>query len=332
MPIGKWNATGWIVSAALAGAMLLGLAACTCTPCGGAAPAPGPVQVIGQPAAGQQVFATDQAAADALLTAIKARDHAELSHLFGPGEKELVSGDPVADANGFESFVKHATEQMRLEKKGDALSIVHIGAKDWPFPIPLVKTSAGSWFFDTAAGTQEILARRIGRNELHTIAVCREYVAAQREYASQDRDGNEVLSYAQRLNSHPGQNDGLYWEPAAGAEQSPFGPLVAQATQEGYVGGPMPRREPFHGYYFHILKKQGPAAPGGKYDYVINGNMIAGFALIAWPVEYGNSGVMTLIVSHQGKVYQKDLGPKTAELAAKMTEYNPDSTWSLVKD
>jgi len=195
-----------------------------------------------------------------------------------------------------------------------------------------VRAASGQWFFDTAAGKQEILARRIGRNELESIKVCRAYVEAQREYAGQDRDGSGVAKYAQRLNSHPGQKDGLYWEAMPGAEPSPFGPLAAQAAAEGYATSGVHRHEPFHGYLYHILTRQGPAAAGGAYDYVINGNMIAGFALVAFPAAYGQGGVMTFIVSHQGKVYQKDLGPQTPDIAAAMTTYNPDETWTQVKD
>ncbi len=286
----------------------------------------------GQARAGQAVFATDDAAAQDLVAAAKARDKEGIARILGPLSKELGSGDPVADANGFESFARHAAEYTRLERRTDALSVLHIGTADWPFPIPIVKTADGTWFFDTAAGQQEILARRIGRNELETIDVCRAYVAAQREYASEDRDGSGVLKYAQRLVSHPGQKDGLYWPAAAGEEQSPFGPLMAQAAAEGYFPKKGAGRQPFHGYYYRILTRQGPAAPLGRYDYVINGSMIAGFAMIAWPAEYGNSGIMTFIVNHQGKVYQKDLGPQTEDVAPAITEYNPDASWKLVKE
>ena len=340
MRIGNFGSGRAVVGMLLAGLMMVGVSACANVPARGGAEgaaatpadaAAGPVAKSGAPAAEQEVFASDQEAMAALLKAAEARDHAALDRLFGPAAKDLVSGDPVEDQRGFDSFVKHATEQMRLEKVDETRSIVHIGAKDWPFPIPLVKSAEGKWFFDTVAGEQEILARRVGRNELHTIAVCREYVAAQREYATEDHDGSGVLKYAQRLVSHAGKKDGLFWEAAAGEEESPFGPLVAQATMEGYATGPTPHREPFHGYYFHVLKQQGPAAPGGAYEYVINGKMIAGFALVAWPADYGNAGVMTFIVNHQGKVYQKDLGPKTTELVKRMKAYNPDGTWTLAE-
>ena len=307
--------------------------------------------VAGQPGTGQVVFASDDEAAKALVTAVKARDKETLHKILGPATKELVSGDPIEDAHDFDAFVKHANEQKRLEKKSENLSILHIGVQDWPFAIPLVRVNAaflligtqagevknlnvGKWFFDTAVGKQEILARRIGANEIEALNVCRGYVLAQREYAGQDRDGSSVLKYAQRFVSKPGtgQKDGLYWETQTGQDPSPFGPLVAQATEEGYYPKKAPGPQPFHGYYFHILKKQGSDAPGGRYDYVINSHMIAGFALIAWPAQHGNSGIMTFIVNHQGKVYQKDLGPKTASAAKEITRYNPDSTWTLVKE
>src|SRR6185437_14881869 len=198
----------------------------------------------------------------------------------------------------------------------------------------------GKWYYDTSAGKATILARRIGRNELQTIAVCHAYVDAQRSYGSVDRDGDGVLQYAQRLNSHPGKHDGLYW-PAAPTQpdqptaetESPFGPLAAQAATEGYTG-PVKgaARSPFHGYLFRILTSQGPHAPGGKYDYIINGRMIAGFALIAYPAKYASSGVTTFIVNQYGQIYQKDLGPNTDTLAPKITSYDPDSTWTAVKD
>jgi hypothetical protein len=209
---------------------------------------------------------------------------------------------------------------------------VHIGAKDWPFPIPIVKTASGKWFFDTESGKHEILARRIGRDELETIQVCRTYLTAQTEYASKLRDGNPVHCYAQRLVSRSGRQDGLYWDAAPSQEQSPFGPLIAQATEEGYDTHAGHRHEPYFGYYYRVLKAQGPAAPGGAYDYVINGNMIAGFALVAWPAEYGSSGMMTFIISHEGVLYQQDLGPDTDKIARAMKEYNPDNHWTPVKD
>ena len=190
----------------------------------------------------------------------------------------------------------------------------------------------GQWFFDTEAGKDEILNRRIGGNELATLQVVRAYVEAQREYAAKDRDGREVLKFAQKIISSPGAKDGLYWPPELDGEISPLGPLAADAAAEGYGKTPGNKRQPFHGYFFKILTRQGKHTPGGKYNYVINGNMIAGFALVAWPAEYGESGVMTFIVNQQGRVYQKDLGPQTAKTAEAMKAYDPDKTWAVSPD
>ena len=288
----------------------------------------------GEPGIGQQLFDTDEQAAAALVVAAKTRDHDALHKLFGPSVAEFISGDKVEDQTHFDRFVKNASEHLQLEKKNAQTSVVDIGKDNWPFPIPITRLANGKWFFDTEAGKQEILDRRIGGNELETIKVCRGYVDAQRQYASVDRDGSSVLKYAQHYISHHGK-DGLYWEATAGQEESPFGTLVAQATMEGYTPGQKTGSgpQPFHGYVYRILTCQGPDAPGGDYNYVINGNMIAGFALVACPTEYGTSGVMTFIISHQGKVYQKDLGPKTAQIVGRMTQYNPDSSWTaLVSD
>jgi len=201
--------------------------------------------------------------------------------------------------------------------------VLVIGPDAWPFPIPLVR-SGNDWRFYTAEGIEEIVNRRIGADELKAIAVCRDYLAAQRQYAGKIRDKSGVRKFAQRLRSTAGQQDGLYWDPAvAGGEESPFGPLMAE-----YLKGGRQRGDPYYGYYFRILTRQGQHLPGGRYRYVINGNMIAGFALVAFPAEYGNTGVMTFLVSHHGKVYQKDLGPRTVAIAKEMQEYNPDATWT----
>jgi hypothetical protein len=211
---------------------------------------------------------------------------------------------------------------------------LEVGPDAWPFPIPLVKGSAG-WQFDTAAGLEEILNRRIGRNELDVLRVVRAYVEAQREYASRDRDGDDVLEYAQKITSSPGLTDGLFWSPEVNGEVSPLGPLVARAQTVGYFNtafDDIPGPRPFRGYLFRILTRQGKHAPGGKYDYIINGNMIGGFALVAWPVEYGESGVMTFIVNHRGRVYQLNLGEETAKIVRKMDAYNPDETWHASPD
>jgi hypothetical protein len=208
-----------------------------------------------------------------------------------------------------------------------------IGADGWPFPIPLVKQE-GKWFFDTDAGKQEVLARRIGRDEIGAINVCTAYVAAQREYASEDRMGDGVLAYAQILHSTPGKHDGLFWPSKPGEELSPFGPLIAEAHVEGYHHTAKmlnDEQAPYHGYYFKILTNQGKHAPGGAYNYIINGRMIAGFALIAWPAEWGNTGVMTFIVNQQGKVYQKNFGASTFDIVRDITTYAPNDTWTPVQ-
>jgi hypothetical protein len=209
-----------------------------------------------------------------------------------------------------------------------------MGTNSWPFAIPIVQRD-GRWFFDTDAGKEELLNRRIGRNELEVLQAMRAYVDAQREYASFDRDGDEVLEYAQRLASSPGTKDGLYWPPDLDGEISPLGPLVAHAQASGYFGDtPIDKfsPQPFHGYLFKILTRQGKHAPGGKYDYVINGNMIGGFALVAWPAEYGDSGIMTFIVNQLGRVYQKDLGANTSKIGRKMSAYDPDDSWHISTD
>jgi hypothetical protein len=282
--------------------------------------------------ASEQRFSSPQAAADALKTAVEAGDTNSLHAIFGPEAHALVSVDLVEAAAEREAFMRRLKEKITLVPQSDSRDAVQLGNDAWPFPIPLIKQD-GQWFFDTAAGREEVLNRRIGANELGTIHVCRAYVQAQREYAATDHTGNEVLEYAQHLRSSPGTQDGLYWSTRDGAPISPLGPLVAQARVEGY------RHEqriltdgqaPYHGYYFRILTRQGKNAPGGKYSYLINGHMLAGFALVAWPAQWGNTGVMTFIVNQQGKVYQKNLGPKTAKLAAQMSTYDPDKTWTVV--
>jgi hypothetical protein len=291
------------------------------------------IRPAGEPGVGQQQFDTDDQAAAALIVACKARDHDALHQMFGPSVTEFISGDKVEDEKAFDHFVKNASDHLELEKKDANTSFIDIGKDNWPFPIPLTRLPSGKWFFDTEAGKQEILSRRIGANELETIKVCRAYLEAQRQYASEDRDGSGVLKYAQRFISKNGR-DGLYWEAGPGEEESPFGPLLAQAEAEGYTPGANGTSgpQPYHGYIYRILTRQGPAAPGGKYDYVINGNMIAGFALVARPTEYGVSGVMTFVISHQGKLYQKNLGPSTSDVVRSIKEYDPDSSWTLVAD
>jgi hypothetical protein len=281
-------------------------------------------------AAAQQAFKTPDEAASALVKAAKAGDMKALVTVLGPDGEDIVSsGDEVADQATREKFVAAYEAKHKIDMEGDNKAIMVIGSEDFPLPIPIVRKD-GMWRFDTAAGLDEILFRRIGKNELDAIQASLAYVDAQNEYAEKDRTGAGMNTYAQRIISQPGKKDGLYWPASQGEEQSPLGDLVAQATAQGYrvAGG----RTPYHGYYFKILTKQGQAAPGGELDYVVNGKMIGGFALVAYPADYRNSGVMTFIVSHAGDVYQKDLGPNTARLAERMTSFNPDSTWQKVAD
>ena len=285
----------------------------------------------------QELFATPEAALQALVKAVKSGDHGELAAVFGPDREQLMSGDPVADANALKEFSADLDEYATLEKVNDSTYTLIVGKERWPSPIPIVKDGK-KWRFDTAAGIEEISNRRVGENELSTIATCRAYVVAQWEYYTEAKDASKdgLAVYAQRFISTPGERDGLYWEVPEGGQPSPMGSLVAQAQEEGYElgmakSGDAPKRSPYHGYFFKILKAQGPYAPGGKFSYVINGNMIAGYALIAFPAKWGSSGVMTFIVNQQGRVYEKNLGPDTATLAAAITEYDPDPSWKLVE-
>lgn len=282
----------------------------------------------------QQIFSSPEEARKSLIAAVQAKDHAALGAIFGPVARELEPGDPVEQAAEFEHFARHLQEGAELVNEGETKAILLIGTEKWPFPIPIVK-KGDNWLFDTEAGREEILNRRIGRNELLAIKVCRAYVEAQREYYTmQEPDGDQIPKYAQHMISSPGRRDGLYWPTVAGEKESPLGPLVAKAKEEGYMQKPKAGEKgprPFHGYYFRILKRQGPSAAGGKFDYIINGNMVAGHALVAYPARWGVSGVMTFIVNQRGRVYQKNLGPKTAEIARKMKSYNPDLTWKLAQ-
>ena len=280
----------------------------------------------------QKSFKSPDEAVKALAGAVKGDDVKELMAIFGPSGKELVfSGDEVADKTGRGRFVRAYEEMNKLVSEDDKKVILHVGNEDFPFPIPIVRKGE-NWFFDTKAGKEEILNRRIGRNELNAIQVCLAYVDAQREYVLKDRDGDKLLEYAQRFISTKGEKDGLYWEAKEGEEQSPLGPLVAKAANEGYAGKKSgDRRTPYHGYYYRILKAQGKNAPGGEYDYVVKGKMIGGFALLAYPAEYGNSGVMTFIVNQDGVVYEKDLGKDTQKIAVVIKKFDPDSTWKKVQ-
>ncbi|MBW4055065.1 MAG: DUF2950 domain-containing protein [Proteobacteria bacterium] len=287
------------------------------------------------PDQGQRIFSSPEEARQALIGAAQTKDQNAMKAIFGPVLHELEPGDPVEQAAEFDHFVRHVLEGIEIVKQGDDKATLVIGTKKWPFPVPIIK-KGNSWHFDTEAGREEILNRRIGRNELQAIDVSRAYVDAQREYyAMPEPDGDQLPKYAQHMISSPGRKNGLYWPTAAGVKESPLGPLVAKAKEGGYMqkrtaGEHGPR--PFHGYYFHILKQQGPNAPGGKFSYIINRNMVAGYALVAYPARWGVSGIMTFIVNQRGRVYQKNLGPKTAVIARKMKAYNPDLSWKLVEE
>ena len=278
----------------------------------------------------QQTFKTPEEAATALVNAAKSGDTKSIVTVLGSDGEDIVSsGDEVADAAARAKFVAAYDAKHEIAKEGDSKAVMVIGPDDFPLPIPLIRKD-GLWRFDTAAGRDEILFRRIGKNELDAIQSALAYVDAQDEYAEKDRTGAGVNTYAQRIISQPGKKDGLYWPTSQGEEASPLGELIAEATKQGYrVGG---GRTPFHGYYFKILTKQGAAAAGGELEYVVNGKMIGGFALVAYPAEYRNSGVMTFIVNHAGTVFQKDLGPNTAQVAERITAFNPDKTWQAVTD
>ena len=281
----------------------------------------------------QKTFASPEDAVKALVDALKINDTKELRAIFGPGSESLVSsGDRVRDKAGSERFIKLFEEKNSLEKQGDETAILHVGSDDFPFPIPVVKKGS-TWQFDTKAGKEEVINRRIGRNELNVIDSLHAFVDAQREYASKDRDGDGTMAFAQRFWSSKGKHDGLYWEAKEGEGDSPLGPFVAKASAMGYgTKGTIEKPLPFQGYYFKILKAQGKNATGGAYDYVAKGNMLLGFAFLAYPANYGSSGIMSFIVNQEGVVYQKDLGKNTANVAKAMKKYDPDKTWTKVEE
>jgi hypothetical protein len=274
----------------------------------------------------QQVFKTPEEAATALAAAIKSGTTRDVLKVLGrDGVEIMFSGDEVADHEARERFVGAYDARHNVTVEGDKAVLV-VGADDFPLPIPLIRREA-NWTFDTAAGRLEVLYRRIGRNELDAIQTCLAYVDAQNEYAEKDRTGAGPGVYARRIVSSSGKKDGLYW-PASDGDASPLGELIAQASEEGYQAGA--RRTPYHGYYYRILTRQGPNAPGGVLNYLVKGKLIGGFALLAYPAEYGNSGVVTFLVNHSGTVYEKDLGDYTTSLAERMTWFNPDQTWKKV--
>jgi hypothetical protein len=279
-------------------------------------------------AAKQASFATPEQAVDALVAATRADSTAQLLNVLGPGSRKLISsGDAVADTQARRKFVSAYATANEITKESDDRAILVVGNDGWTFPFPMVKHGE-TWEFDASAGAEEILDRRIGANELSAIQVSRAYVDAQRDYAARDPEHSGLLIYAQKFKSSPGHHDGLYWPAAAGEQESPLGPLVASARAAGYRGKPPKGRIPYHGYYYRILTGQGPAAKGGAYSYIVKGHMIAGFAMVAFPAQYGVSGVMTFIVNNDGVVYQKDLGPDTAKRAETMKLFDPDSSWT----
>jgi len=277
----------------------------------------------------QREFATPEKAAAALVAAVRANDQPEILRILGAdGEKLIHSGDTVADREGRQRFVTAYDEAHKVQVEGAGTAALIVGTQSWSLPIPIVN-KADRWHFDTVASVRKIIDRRVGRNELSVIEVCRAYVEAQREYASQDRLGNGLHEYAQKFESNAGRHDGLYWEAAAGEGQSPLGPLVVKARAQGYTDddhGFEPA--PYHGYFYRILTRQGAHAPGGAKDYIAAGHMTGGFALLAFPARWGDSGITTFIVNRDGIVFQKNLGPQTAELARQITEYDPDPSWA----
>ena len=315
MPLGR---------AILAGLTICGLLAVVCG-CSATQPSPAAADQTSQ-----ESFSTPEQAVQALVDAVRAGDSNQLRLILGPSSDHVMHcGDSVADDQHQQKFLGLYDEKHSLIPGANSTLTLIVGADDWPMPIPLVSDGKG-WRFDTAAGLDEILNRRVGANELATIQVCLAIVDAQREYEERNPTGGDLPQYAQKFISDPGQKNGLYWETAGSEPPSPLGPLVAQAAERGYSSEPPAGGEthPYQGYLYRILKSQGPDAAGGASDYVVDGKMIGGFAVLAYPAEYGNSGVMTFIVNYQGVVYQKDLGPDTASIADSITAFNPDASWT----
>ena len=282
-------------------------------------------------AAGERTFASPEKATAALAAAWQSDQTDELLAIFGPEGKKLVrSGDPVAERLASKRLVSAYAEGHHLETENARKVVIVLGKDEWPYPIPLVRRQAG-WTFDVKAGEEEIIDRRVGRNEMNAIKVCHAYVEAQRDYANRDPLGNGEHEYAQRVASSERQHDGLYWRLSGNDKESPLGPLVATAEVQGYGAASAAGRAPFHGYYYRILTRQGRNVSGGTRDYVINGHLTGGFALIAFPAKYGDSGVMTFIVNQNGIVFKKNLGPNTSSVARRVTQYDPDLTWDIVK-
>ncbi|HTM39112.1 MAG TPA: DUF2950 domain-containing protein [Terriglobales bacterium] len=284
-----------------------------------------------RPEAAQETFASARQAVDTLIARASSYDLPGLQRIFGPEGKDLISSaDPVRDKQYIEAFAAKAREKvdLRSDPQNSSRATLSVGADNWPMPVPLVRTN-GRWHFDAKEGHDEVLYRRIGTNELDAIQICRGFVEAQREYSSEIHDNSGVNQYAQKIISTPGKHDGLFWRNPDGSAGGPVGEAVARAIDEGYSAN---EKTGYHGYYFKVLKGQGPAARLGELDYVINGVMIGGFALVAVPVEYKVTGVKTFMVSYDGIVYEKDLGPGSLEIVSRMDRYNPDSTWKTTKD
>jgi|APFre7841882724_1041349.scaffolds.fasta_scaffold81140_1 hypothetical protein len=292
-----------------------------------ASPAAAPAPVTGSH------YPTPDVAIQALLDAVASDEAGAVAKVLGPEAAELGSGDPVADANALDAFLAHAEEAVNIEQDEGVpgIALVTMGGDDWPFPIPLVQDGQG-WYFDVATGKEEVFNRRIGRNELSTIETLRAYVQAQDEYHDADHNGDGVKEHARRLMSSEGTRDGLYWPTKEGEPESPMGPLVADAVAEGYTPVQGKGPQPYHGYLLRALTAQGASAPGGARDYLVDGHLTGGFAAIAYPAEYGSSGVMSFQVNQSGIVYQKDLGPDTATAATALNVYDPGDGWTAVTD
>lgn len=286
-------------------------------------------------AASQQTFPSAKAAAEALVDAVQRGDDARTHEIFGPAYQDMLTGNHDQDARNLRNFAGRTREGWKVVESSPTAAKILIGARQREFPIPLIADSRGQWRFDTATGVKVIRAHRIDRNEMETARVCLAYVEAQKEFATLNRDSAGLIKYAEHIKSTDSKKDGLYWAPEPNQAPSPMGPLVAAAevdTTPNLIGPPTTRPAgTFHGYQFRILKRQGSNAPGGAYSYVIHGNLVGGYALVAWPATYGQTGVYTFIINQNGKLYQKDLGQKTAEAAAAMSEFNPDSTWTAIE-
>jgi hypothetical protein len=280
----------------------------------------------------QRTFASPEEAVKELVESARSNDSKALLEIFGSDAQSLVSsGDKVDDRKARERFVAAYDEAHNLAKESDNRAVLSVGKDEWPFPIPVV-SSGGRWRFDAKAGQHELLNRRIGNNELSAIQVCLAYVDAQRDYWQLNPEKSDLLHYARKVNSTKGKRDGLYWEAKPGEDPSPLGPLVAKAQQEGYRGkASSAKRVPYHGYYYRTLTAQGPHASGGAYDYLAHGELIGGFALVAYPAQWASSGVMTFIVNHEGVVYEKNLGKNTTSIAESMKKFDPDPTWQKVR-